>query len=111
MRRQDDMWALICLWTSTWSWPPPCGCHKWMAPKIVRYCRWNQDATKELNLWQWNWVTGRVFFLRHRPDEETKVWGSDEQPEANLAVGQRGQLTPWSDLVNKVAYFRTKCNF
>jgi len=26
-------------------------------------------------------------------------------PEADLAVGQRGQLTPWHDLVNKVACF------
>ena len=25
--------------------------------------------------------------------------------EADLAVGQRGQLTPWPDLVNKVACF------
>ena len=30
--------------------------------------------------------------------------------EADLALGQRGQLTPWPDLVNKVACFRTKYN-
>ena len=29
-------------------------------------------------------------------------------PETDLAVGQRGQLTPWPDLVNKVACFYDK---
>jgi len=28
--------------------------------------------------------------------------------EADLAVGQRGQLTPWNHLVNKVACFYDK---
>jgi len=30
---------------------------------------------------------------------------SQEEPETDLAVGQWGQLTPWPDLVNKVACF------